>query len=66
MRGLRLPVFHERFTSTMTAEALYERVKFSSGQKIPLPSGHGVGTIYDDITQAQMDEALELWKELCA
>tara|TARA_B110001452_G_scaffold172832_1_gene144821 strand:+ start:732 stop:1949 length:1218 start_codon:yes stop_codon:yes gene_type:complete len=66
MRALQLPVYHARFDSALTAEALYERVKFSSGQKIPLPSGHGVGNIYDDITQAQMDEALYLWKHLCA
>ena len=66
MRALQLPVYHPRFDSALTAEALYERVKFSSGQKIPLPSGHGIGNIYDDITQSQMDEALELWKELCA
>jgi len=74
MRALQLPVYHPAFDApvktppfrALTAEALYERVKFSSGQKIPLPSGHGIGNIYDDITQSQMDEALVLWKELCA
>jgi len=66
MVGLRLPVYHAHFDSAMTAEALYERIKFSQGQKIPLPAGHGVARIYDDITQEQMDEALEVWKELCA
>merc|ERR1711907_105478 len=66
MAGLRLPVYHPRFDSDMTAEALYERIKFSQGQKIPLPTGHGVARLFDDINQAQMDEALELWKELCA
>merc|ERR1712146_720978 len=39
MVGLRLPVYHAHFDSAMTAEALYERIKFSQGQKIPLPAG---------------------------
>ena len=34
MRGLGLPVYHEGFDEPMVEEALYERVKFSSGQKI--------------------------------
>merc|ERR1712087_100894 len=66
MRGLQLPVYHPVLDSEMTAFALYERIKFSSGQKIPLPTEFGVARIFDDITQAQMDEALTLWTELCA
>merc|ERR1711972_145673 len=66
MRGLELPVYHPALNSEMTAFALYERIKFSSGQKIPLPTGFGVARIFEDITQEQMDEALALWTELCA
>ena len=66
MRGLQLPVYHPKFDSEMAAFALYERIKFSSGQKIPLPTGEGVARIFDDITQEQMDDALVLWAELCA
>jgi len=66
MRGLQLPVYHPALDSEMLAFALYERIKFSSGQKIPLPTGFGVARIFDDITQEQMDEALALWAELCA
>lgn len=66
MRGLELPVYHPALDSEMTAFALYERIKFSSGQKIPLPTGFGVARIFEDITQEQMDEALTLWTELCA
>ena len=66
MRGLSLPVYHERFDSPLTAEAIYERVKFSQGQKIPLPAAHGAARLYNDVTQEEMDAALALWKEMCA
>ena len=66
MRGLSLPVYHERFDSPLTAEALYERIKFSQGQKIPLPAAHGAARLYNDVTQEEMDAALVLWKEMCA
>merc|ERR1719440_2779953 len=66
MRGLGLPVYHPNFDSEMTAEAIYERVKFSQGQKVPLPAAHGVARIYNDVTQEEMDAALVLWKEMCA
>ena len=66
MVGLRLPVYHAHFDSAMTAEALYERIKFSQGQKIPLPTGRGVSRIFDDVTQAQVEQALDVWRERCA
>ena len=66
MRGLSLPVYHERFDSPLTAEAIYERVKFSQGQKIPLPTGKGEARIFNDITKEELVEALELWTERCA
>ena len=50
----------------MCDEALYERVKFSQGQKIPLPTGRGVSRIFDDVTQAHVEEALDVWRERCA
>jgi len=65
-RGLKLPVYHERMDSAQVAFSLKERIKFSQGQKIPLPTGHGVARLFNDITQEQMDEALALWKQLCA
>lgn len=65
-RGLKLPVYHDRMDSDQLAFSLKERIKFSQGQKIPLPVGEGVARLFNDITQEQMDEALVLWKELCA
>merc|ERR1719502_1802720 len=41
MRGLGLPVYHE---------GLDERVKFSSGQKIPLPTAEGEARLFNDIS----------------
>jgi 3-dehydroquinate synthase len=65
-RGLKLPVYHERMDSAQLASSLKDRIKFSQGQKIPLPTGHGVARLFNDITQEQMDEALVRWKQLCA
>jgi len=65
-RGLKLPVYDERMDSAKVASALKDRIKFSQGQKIPLPTGHGVARLFNDVTQEQMDEALALWKQLCA
>ena len=39
MRGLSLPVYHEELDAAMCDFALYERCKFSQGQKLPLPVG---------------------------
>ena len=48
----------------MCEEALYERVKFSSGQKIPLPTDVGISRLFDDISMDQCREALQLWPSL--
>lgn len=64
MQGLGLPVFHPAFDATMCDEALYERVKFSSGQKIPLPTEVGHSRLFNDISMDQCREALELWPTL--
>ena len=66
LRGLKLPVFHPAFSVEMVNQAMYERVKFSQGQKIPLPAAHGAARLYNDVTQEEMDAALALWKEMCA
>ena len=66
MRGLGLPVYHPAFDAKLCNVALYERVKFSQGQKIPLPTGRGVSRIFDDVTQAQVEQALDVWRERCA
>jgi len=66
LRELRLPVWHQKFDAAMCNEALYERVKFSQGQKIPLPVAAGTSRIFDDIMQEQCEEALVVWRELCA
>ncbi len=48
----------------MVNQSMYERVKFSQGQKIPLPAAHGAARLYNDVTQEEMDAALALWKEM--
>lgn len=62
LRGLGLPVFHSHLDVTMLNQALYERVKFSQGQKIPLPVAPGVSRIFDDVTKEQIVEALGEWR----
>merc|ERR1719162_1282474 len=47
-RGLKLPVYDERMDSAKVASALKDRIKFSQGQKIPLPTGHGVARLFND------------------
>jgi len=64
MKGLRLPVFHPRFNEDLCEEALYERIKFSSGQKIPLPTALGQSRLFNDISLDEMRKALSLWPEL--
>ena len=66
LSDLGLPTWHPRFDAKMVDTALYERVKFSSGQKIPLPTGRGVARIHNDITDEQVAEALVEWKARCA
>merc|ERR1719424_1045246 len=51
-------------TEAMVEEALYERVKFSSGQKIPLPTAEGESRLFNDISMDQCREALALWPTL--
>merc|ERR1711972_504664 len=63
-KGLGLPIFHPRFDEAMCDEALYERVKFSSGQKIPLPVGLGRSRLFNDISMDECRQAIELWPEL--
>ena len=64
MRGLELPIFHPKFDEDMCDEALYERVKFSSGQKMPLPTGLGQSRLFNDISMDEVREALELWPQV--
>merc|ERR1740115_606753 len=64
VRGLGLPVYHPKFDEAMVEEALYERVKFSSGQKIPLPTAEGESRLFNDISMDQCREALALWPTL--
>ena len=66
MRGLSLPVYHERFDSPLSAEAIYERVKFSQGQKLPLPVGKGEARLFNDVTPEEIVEALKVWHDRCA
>merc|ERR1712039_953638 len=47
LRALRLPVWHSSFDAAMCDFALYERVKFSQGQKIPLPVAPGESRIFN-------------------
>lgn len=64
IKGLGLAVYHPAFDEAMCEEALYERVKFSSGQKIPLPTDVGISRLFDDISMDQCREALQLWPSL--
>ena len=59
-------MYHEGFDEPMVEEALYERVKFSSGQKIPLPTAEGEARLFNDISLDQCREALALWPTLRA
>merc|ERR1711871_1692784 len=65
LRGLKLPVFHPAFSVEMVNQAMYERVKFSSGQKIPLPVGKGEARIFNDITKEELVEAHAVWTATC-
>ena len=66
LRDLALPIIHKDFDAEMANLALYERVKFSSGQKIPLPVGRGVARIFNDVTKEQIFEALDEWERRAA
>merc|ERR1711920_1159886 len=63
-KGLGLPTIHPNFDEAMCDEALYERVKFSSGQKIPLPTALGQSRLFNDISLDEMRKALSLWPDL--
>ena len=65
MRRLKLPIFHEDMDAKMCAKAMYERVKFSQGQKMPLPVAYGQSRLFNDVSQEEMEEALALWRQLC-
>jgi len=66
MVGLQLPIIHDKFDVEMVDEAIYERIKFSQGQKIPLPTGVGVSRLFNDITMEEMREALTIWPAAAA
>ena len=66
MKGLKLPTYHPKFDLEMAETAMYERNKFSQGQKLPLPVGRGVSRIVNDVTTEQIRAALDEWKTRCA
>ena len=66
LSGLKLPTFHPSFDRAMADEAMYERIKFSQGQKIPLPVTAGASRLFDDITHDEMYAALDEWRLRCA
>jgi len=66
MRGLKVPLWSELQDTKMVSKAMYERVKFSQGQKVPLPVSCGTSRIYNDITEEQLHEAVQLWDQLCS
>lgn len=66
MRGLALPVYDANLDDAMCETGLYERNKFSSGQKLPLLTGAGEARIFEGITQEQVVDALAVWKARCA
>jgi len=66
MRGLKLPVYHAQLGAEMAETAMYERVKFSSGQKLPLPTGAGEARIFNDVLPEQIMAALAVWEARCA
>merc|ERR1719262_1022678 len=64
MRGLKVPIGSKLMDYQMVAKAMQERMKFSQGQKVPLPVALGTSRIANDITQEQLQEATVLWTEL--
>merc|ERR1711988_1971592 len=63
-KGLGLPVYHPFFDEAMCDQGLYERVKFSQGQKMSLPTDVGESRLFNDITMDEVRAALELWPTL--
>ena len=66
LRSLQLPVHHPAFDYAMADFALYERIKFSQGQKMPLPVGAGTARLFNDISLEEISAALEEWTRRCA
>lgn len=64
MTGLKVPLHSKLMDSKMVTKAMYERNKFSQGQKLPLPVSLGSSRIFNDITQDELEDALALWAHL--
>ena len=65
-RGIENTVHGSHTAASMCDDALYERVKFSQGQKLPLVVGAGEARIFNDITPEQVVAALHEWEARCA
>merc|ERR1719440_695073 len=66
MRSLKLPIYHPSFDAKLINQAMYERVKFSQGQKIPLPVGDGEARIFNDVTKEELLDAHAEWSARCS
>jgi len=65
LRGCQVPVWSPVFTYKLFVEAVANRVKNSMGQRFPLPAGIGKGRIVNDVSDADLKLAFDLWQELC-
>merc|ERR1719230_1744564 len=65
LRRCQLPVWSPVMTYELYQEAVANRVKNSMGQRFPLPAGIGAGRIVNDVSDADLKRAFQLWNELC-
>lgn len=60
-----LPTYHPMLTRSFFKEALGDRIKNSNGMRLPLPVGMGRARMFNDVTDAQFEQAFCLWERLC-
>lgn len=65
LRRCQVPVWSPVFTYKLFSEAVANRVKNSMGQKLPLPIGLGRARIVNDVSDADLKAAWEMWCDLC-
>jgi len=64
LKQCQVPLYSPIVDYDFLDHAISERTKQSMGQKLPLPVGIGKGMIFNDVTQAEFYEALDLWNAL--
>jgi 3-dehydroquinate synthase len=66
LRNCQLPNYSPILTREFLFWAVGERVKNSVGQKFPLPIGIGKARIVNDVSDANLEKAFDLWLQLCS